>query len=361
MLAEFIATHREEIISRCRAKVATRILPPPTKSEIDHGVPLFLDQLGAALRRGQSSSVEIGDTAILHGHDLRLQGFSVSQVVHDYGDVCQSITELAVEQHAAISTEDFRVLNGCLDNAIASAVTQYGRERDQSAIDGQTDHENERVGFLVHELRNLVQTAIIAFEVVKSGNVGVGGSTGTVLHRSLTSARELLIRSIAAVRLAKGIQHQEQFPVADFIDELAPGADLIAAATGVSLTVRPIDAAVEIRADRQVLSSAVMNLLQNAFKFTRPRTSVTLQVGASPERVLIEVQDQCGGLPTGDASDLFRAFEQRSANRSGLGLGLAFSRSAVEANHGRLYAHNRPGVGCTFTIDLPRVTRAEVV
>src|SRR5579871_135582 len=361
MLAEFIATHRDEIISRCRGKVLARTLPPPTKTEIDHGVPLFLDQLRSALRRGQSSSAEIADTAVLHGHDLLRQGFTVSQVVHDYGDVCQSITELAVERNAAITTEDFRVLNGCLDDAIAGADTQYGSERNQSTIDGGTLHENERVGFLVHELRNLVQTAIVAFDVLKTGNVGIGGSTGRALYRSLTGARDLLIRSIAAVRLANGVQNHEQFSVSEFIDELAPGAALVAQAAGITLAVRPIDPAIEVRADRQVLASAVMNLLQNGFKFTRPHTSVILHVGASTERVFIEIEDQCGGLPSGDSADLFRAFEQRSANRSGLGLGLAFSRSAVEASDGRIYAHNRPGVGCTFTIDLPRVAMVEPV
>ena len=77
MLHEFIAVHREEIILRCRAKVATRSVPQPTEAEIDHGVPLFLDQLVRTLRLGQSSSAEIGRTAGLHGHDLLLQGFTV--------------------------------------------------------------------------------------------------------------------------------------------------------------------------------------------------------------------------------------------------------------------------------------------
>jgi hypothetical protein len=97
MLHEFILTNRDEIIGRCRAKVATRSIPPPTDAEIDHGVPLFLEQLVDALRLGLSSSPEIGRSAVLHGHDLLRQGFTVSQVVHDYGDICQSITELAVE------------------------------------------------------------------------------------------------------------------------------------------------------------------------------------------------------------------------------------------------------------------------
>jgi hypothetical protein len=88
MLYEFIAVNREEIIRRCRAKVATRSVPPPTHAEIDHGVPVFLDQLTAALRLGQTTSPEISRSAVQHGHDLLLQGFTVSQVVHDYGDIC---------------------------------------------------------------------------------------------------------------------------------------------------------------------------------------------------------------------------------------------------------------------------------
>ena len=81
-----------------------------------------------------------------------------------------------------------------------------------------------------------------------------------------------------------------------------------------------------------------------------------LRVGASADRVLIEIQDACGGLPGGDVNELFRPFEQRSADRTGLGLGLAFSRWGVEANGGRIYARNLPERGCVFTIDLPRIS-----
>ena len=91
--------------------------------EINHGVPVFLDQLVNALGLGLMSNPEIGRTALLHGHDLLRQGFSLSQVVHDYGDVCQSITELASETDAPISLDDFHTLNRCLDDAIAGAVT----------------------------------------------------------------------------------------------------------------------------------------------------------------------------------------------------------------------------------------------
>jgi K+-sensing histidine kinase KdpD len=355
MLHEFITLNRDEIIRRCRAKVAARSVPPPTKAEIDHGVPLFLDQLVDALRLGHSFSAEITSSALLHGHDLLRQGFTVSQVVHDYGDVCQSITELAGESNAPISPGDFRMLNGCLDHAVAGAVTEYGREKQQIAIDGDTDRENVRLGFFSHELRNLLNTALVAFEVVKSGNVGVGGSTGAVLHRNLLGARDLVVRSLEDVRTKHGIQNREQLSVSAFIGELLPAASLAARTLGVVLSVTPVDDGPVIEADRTVLAAVVTNVLQNAFKFTRTGSVVKLSVSASVERVLIEIQDECGGLPACDPDELFRPFEQRGANRTGVGLGLAFSRWGVEANGGRISARNLPGVGCVFTVDLPRV------
>src|SRR5438876_5872127 len=94
MLNEFITLNREEIVARCRAKVATRSTPPPSAAEIDHGVPLFLDQLVDMLRSGGTSTLAIDQSAGRHGHDLLVQGFTVSQVVHDYGDVCQTVTDL---------------------------------------------------------------------------------------------------------------------------------------------------------------------------------------------------------------------------------------------------------------------------
>src|SRR5687768_16817409 len=333
MLYEFIQMHRDEIIKRCRAKVATRSVPPPTNTEIDHGVPLFLDQLVGALRIGAGTlNTDISRSAVLHGRDLLRQGFTVSQVVHDYGDVCQSVTDLAMEMNAPISTQDFRTLNRCLDDAIAGAVTEFGRGRNQSTLNDEAARGSERLGFLAHELRNLMNTAIIAFEVLKTGNVGVAGSTGKVLHRSLTGARDLIGRSLAEVRLSHGIENMERFFMSGFIDELMPAAQMEADARNITLTVTPVDRGLAIEADRQVLAAVVVNLLQNAFKFTRPRSAVTLRVGASAERVLIEVEDECGGLPEGNTEDLFRPFEQRSANRSGLGLGLAFSRWGAEAN-----------------------------
>ena len=358
MLHEFITLNREEIIRRCGVKVAARTFPTPTPDEIAHGVPVFLDQLTDALRGDRTASGDIARTAVHHGHELLLRGFTVSQVVHDYGDVCQAITELAMETSAPIAADEFRKLNESLDTAIAGAVTEFCGVQNQSTLNGEAARGNERAGFLAHEMRNLLNTAIIAFEVIKTGNVGVGGSMGALLQRNLRRAGDLIRRSLAEVRLSQGLQYPERFKLAEFIEELEPAASLEGSIGGVKLCVMPIAPDVEVEADRQVLAAVVMNLLQNGFKFTRPETTVTLKVNASPERVLIEVHDECGGLPGGSADGLFRPGEQRGADRTGLGLGLAYSRWAVEANHGRIYARSVPDKGCVFTIDLPRLQKS---
>lgn len=356
MLYEFVAANRDRIVRRCREKVVARSVPAPTEAELDRAVPLLLDQLIGALRGAGLAGLEGADGTVRHGQDLLHQGFTVSQVVRDYGDVCQAITELAGEANAPLSAENLRVLNGCLDDAIASAVTGCARADHQRATDDADAHEAERLGFFVHELRNLISTAIVSFDTLKSASVGVAGGAGTVLYRSLMGVRDLVSRSLAEMRLTKGVQHPEQFLVSDLLDELMPAATLAADAGGVTLAVMPVEAGVAIEADRQVVAAVLMNLLQNALKFTRPRTIVTLRVRASAERVLLDIQDECGGLPDGDVTELFRPYTQRSANRTGLGLGLAFCQWGAEANHGRIHARSIPASGCIFTVDLPRVS-----
>ena len=227
MLHQFISAHRDEIIARCRSKVAARSIPPPSDAEIEHGVPLFLDQLVEALRPGGERH-DIETSARQHGLDLLGQGFSVSQVVHDYGDVCQTVTALAIETDAPISADDFRTLNSCLDEAIAAAVTTYAGESQQRASDKQHEasrQSDERVGFVVHELRNLVNTAIVAYEVLKTGNVGVSsGSTGAVLQRSLIGLRDLIAHSLDEVRMRRGTVNRQRLSVAKLIDDVADAA-----------------------------------------------------------------------------------------------------------------------------------------
>jgi signal transduction histidine kinase len=373
MLHEFLTNNRADLIERCRLKVAQRSAPPVTSAELTHGIPLFLDQLIKTLQVEQTSEPmesrkvsgpagggtpvlsEMGATAALHGRELLQQGFTVEQVVHDYGDLCQAITDLAFEQKAPIEIDEFRTLNRCLDNGIAEAVTEYSYQRYSVESKNGVQALNERLGFLAHELRNLIHTATLAFAAIKGGNVGITGATGAVLERSLIGLRTLVDRSLADVRVAAGIpRRHELVSLADFIGQVGSSASLEARSRECLFTVSDVEERLAIDVDRDMLLSALGNLLQNAFKFTAHHTEVTLHAYAVADRILIDIEDHCGGLPPGGMERMFLPFTQSGADRSGLGLGLAICRRSVEANNGILRVRDMPGSGCVFTIDLPR-------
>lgn len=356
MLREFVESQREEILARARLRVAARSAPAATDAELAHGLPVFLDQLDMALRRAASHEAvdhaEIRASAERHGEDLFRRGMSVAQVVHDYGDLCQVITELAIEQRSPIAAEEFSALNLCLDDAIAGAVSEFSHQREKELAEEGT----ERLGFVAHEMRNLLGTAMLSFASIKKGTVAPGGATGAVVERSLLGLQKLIERSLADVRLDAGIQNVERVALWELFEEVEIGASLLAQKREVHLSVTSVDPTLVVLADRQILAAAVFNLLQNAFKFTRARSSVWLRASATPTRVHVEVEDECGGLPPGKLEDLLRPFEQGKGghDRSGLGLGLSICFKAVKAMDGELHIRDLPGKGCIFTIDLPK-------
>ena len=213
MLHEFISANREELIRRCKEKVAERFKPARVPPAIDHGVPLFLQQLVEMLRTEQLSAVgsgsvkskailsssEIARAAAIHGADLLHQGFTIDQVVHEYGDVCQSVTELAVEVDAHISTDEFRTLNRCLDDAIADAVRSWGLSR-QIVINDRAISLQARLDAFENEHRRLIDMALRAFAAIRTGNVGLTGSTGALLHHAITELQRLAQLALSELR-----------------------------------------------------------------------------------------------------------------------------------------------------------------
>jgi hypothetical protein len=346
MLSEFLVMHRQDLIARTRAKVAGRPAPRVTDEELQLGVPLFLDQLTDTLRHARTSSVAIAQSAGIHGRALLRTGFTVAQVVHDYGDVCQAVTELAEELDASITVEEFRTLNRCLDDAIAQAVTEYSAQRERTIVDEGT----LRLGTVVHEIRGGLSTALMAFALLEQGHVAIGGSTGAVLGRSLKSMRALL---------DSGMSHIERVLVSDIVEQIEMEGSIEADARGIALACDPGTPGIHVRIDRQLITAALNNLIHNALKFTPADGHVSLRTRSTSEHVVFEVQDQCGGLPPGKTEELFRPFEQRGGDRTGLGLGLDIARRSVEACGGTLRVRDVPGSGCVFVMDLPRASPDE--
>lgn len=373
MLHEFLTRNREELISRCRESVTKRVSPEVSAAELEHGVPFFLDQLIRTLELeqtaqpmdsrkvsgssggGKPTHSELGGMAAQHGGELMRRGFTVEQVVHDYGDLCQSVTNLAFELSEPVTVDEFRTLNRCLDNAIAMAVTEYNYQRDSVVADKQAHALNVQMGIFAHELRNYLNTASLALFAIRDGDLGLTGATGGVLDRALVGMRTLIDLSLTNVRMAAGIPlRNELFALADFIGELKLSGSLEAQMRKCVLIVSTVDPHLAVDADRDLLLAAVGNLLQNAFKFTHPGTEVLLSAYAVGDRIMIDVEDHGDGLLLGSAETMFQPFTQGAADRSGLGLGLSIARRSVEANEGKLSVRNKPQSGCIFTIDLPR-------
>lgn len=373
MMHEFLANNRNELVTRCIDKVAKRPKRNATAKQLANGVPMFLDQLKRTLEAehsgesgdsakisgasgGEGSEVsEMGLSAALHGKELLRLGYTVDQVVHDYGDLCQAITDLAFERDAPFSIDEFRTLNRCLDNAIADAVMEFSFQRDTAIAKAQSFDMNERVGFLMHELRNSLHAAKLAVAAIESGNLGMIGATGSVLKRSLTAMSGLIDSSLSEVRIDGNPREPARlFSLADFIRDAAEAAQLDAKARGCPFVVTAVDPLLGLDANRDLLLAALANLLHNAFKFTHHHTQVTLNAYASGDRILIDVSDNCGGLPPGNAEKMFAPFTQHSNDKSGIGLGLSIARQSVIADGGVLTVKDIPGIGCTFTISLPR-------
>jgi len=379
MLYQFLSEHETDLSERCRVKAAKRPMPAETKEALFNGVPVFIRQLiytleteekaGRPVDRRLSSGLadggrrkasEMSKSATIHGRELLDHGFTVDQVVHAYGDVCQSVTDLACELAVPFEINEFRTLNRCLDDAIADAVTEFSYQREVLMTGKQNDSFNMRLGSFAHELRNLIQTATLSFAAIKAGTVGLSGSTGAMMDRTLVAMRDMVDGSVAEVRMDAGMpMHSQRFAVADLILEVKISASLEAELHHCLFSVSSVDPELAIEADRHLLSAAIGNLLQNAFKFTHPGTEVTLTAYGAGDRILIDVADHCGGLPWSDAEKVFAPFSQGGKDKRGMGLGLSIARRSVEANHGSLRVHDRPGEGCVFTIDLPRHSMQE--
>jgi signal transduction histidine kinase len=356
MLHEFVTTHRDAIIARTREKVKNRPWPAVSTSELDHGVPVFLTQLSETLRWETTATPfapdAIGASAARHGGALLALGFNVSQVVHDYGDICQAVTEVALEHHAEITTEEFHTLNRCLDNAIAEAVTEHARITAAS----KATEEVERLGQLTHEIRDKLNTAFFAFHALKAGAVAINGSTGAVLGRSLMGLRALVDSTLCDIRLAATQHRRERVNVASLLNDVGVAGSLDAEYRGLRFTIEPVGSELNVEADPHLLASAVTNLLNNALKYTRAGGHVVLRASEEARRLHIEVADECGGIPEGKG-DPFQVFaDQRGSDRSGLGLGLSIARKAVRAHGGDIHIRNTPGKGCVFMIDVPLAT-----
>jgi signal transduction histidine kinase len=358
MLNEFLLKYQDEVVRRCKARVALRT--PGAPPAIEYGIAEFIRQVIAALQiehsrhpqdnlslvgepGGAEMRSEVGTAAAMHGKDLLMMGVEVEEVVHHYGDVCQVITSLMQELGEEIGIDEYRTLNRCLDSAIAHAVTEFSYHHDLSTARESALLTNARTAEFLQELRKLLGTASLAFSAARSGSLSVSGATGAVLERTLQQMGKLIenfAEDLHGIQLAD----LDVFSVAELIDEVCTTATPAAQAQGATLTALPVDRELGLRGNRDSVFAALINLLQSAFDAARPGVQVTLAAYASGDHIRIDIMDNCCDAPA----------ESEAAGSQRSELGLALAKRFVAANDGVLMTRKLPGAGRMFAVSLPR-------
>jgi len=357
-LPEFLEKNKKAILALAEKKTIELAALRPSSDELQKGLPLFYDQLISVLIKGKHNVSLVDENAILgvsgaHGKELLRLGYTLSHVVHAYGAICQAITGIASETKAPVTSLEFHNLNRCLDIAIAGAVTEFESVRNIETKSREVEH----LGALAHELRNALNRASIASEMMSKGIVGAAGSTARVLQYSLTEMQTLLDRSLAEIKLRAGSEiHEEVMHVIELVNQLLITAEIEAGIKGQTITVK-VDTRLEIKTDRLLILSALGNIIQNAIKYTKANGSIKIVALPAADKVIIEIMDECGGIAPAKIEEMFKPFSQISTDKSGLGLGVNIARRAIESCGGQLSVHNIPD-GCAFKIILPKLSSA---
>jgi signal transduction histidine kinase len=355
MLHDFLTRERSTILAEAKQRASKTQGTRMTSSVQEEGWGIFYDELVGLLKRNQpfESHGEKGLHTVeaeKQGKEYLRLGYTVSEVVHGYGIICQTITSLATTLGFNITAREFQQLNLSLDTAIAESVSEFGK----IGIETVDRAEVKRLGFLAHELRNCLQSATLSLEMIESGIVGIRSGTGSLLQNSLKKMAELIDVALTEVRLRSEPKIDlVRTRVIELMSEVGVTSGFDARTRDLTLLMQGFSD-LEVRVDRQLFVSALANLVQNALKFYRPGGTVEVRTREDNGRILIEVEDECGGLPEGKSEELFIMGVQKDKDKTGMGLGLAISRQAIELNKGELRVENLPGKGCIFIIDLPK-------
>lgn len=366
-LADLLAREREDVIRRWREKLTVGVASPSEPpSEIIDTLPLFLDQLIEALRSAGAHATNEeealtdhfarSETARSHGAQRFRVGFSLDAVVREYDILGEAILDLVEDLRLSCSIAEFRLLSRCLGRGLAEAVAQYTHDRDAEIARASA----EQFAFVAHELRNPLNAAIAAVGLLQP-RITDDRATKllSTIHRNHRRLIELIDRVLVDVRLramGEGMALQvARVPLAEVLEPTAGDVAPEAEEKGIRLQIEADDWSSPIEVDPRLIRSAIANLVLNAVKFTRPNGTVVIRVRTYAGRLIVEVEDECGGLPPGTLERLFTPHVQANQNRAGFGLGLAIARQAINAHGGVIQARNLAPKGCVFMLDLPLV------
>jgi signal transduction histidine kinase len=352
-LAELLIRKKSEIVRRfvddARETGASNALPDET---IVDSLGDYVEELANAVRSDWSArpNTAAADTVAASHAEQRFQhGYDIASLVREYAALQEILCDVLMKDGTDIPFAEVRALFKHVTDGIAKAASKYAALRDAELRRRTADH----IAFLAHELRNPLSSALMATTLVRARGEVKESRAFNALERGLSKATQLIDDALVSVRSAE-VNHLDctTLDLGTLLREIVVESEEEAAAKDVRMDVE-VSGDVAISADPKVLRSALSNLIRNAVKFSRAGGGICVRTRHTRSRVIIEVEDSCGGLPPGAEQKLFDPYVQAGTDRSGFGLGLAIAKQAAEAHSGELRLHNLPGKGCVFVLDLP--------
>ncbi|NMO16688.1 hypothetical protein HPC49_13520 [Pyxidicoccus fallax] len=222
------------------------------------------------------------------------------------------------------------------------------------------------LSMLAHELRTPLASMLVYSQAALRGMDRAPAVEPGTLRRSLevivrqaTRQARLIDQVLAAARLASGQLALEPGPC-DLSALVHEAAEMMRAmAPEHTLVVRAPDRA-EVVVDARRLEQVVMNLLDNARKYSPPGTRIEVDVTREPGGVTVEVRDHGAGIPSEEHERIFERFRRLRTDQNGLGLGLHISREIARRHGGDLHVEQPPGGGARFVVRLPQEASGRV-
>jgi signal transduction histidine kinase len=354
-LSSLLADRRVEILERWTQRIRREHTDKDlSRGELWDHLPLFFDQVVATLSAeedvGKNGTACDGATAsAAHGTQRLRVGFDLAEVIREYEILTECILEELQSVGGSISIRQLRRVLHLVNAGRAEAVVAYGERRDTEITRAHTQH----VAFVAHELRGPLMTGLLAVKELRQHVRPDDEWAIGMLTRSLTTLRDLVNKVLTAERLAAGVPlAREPLDLHALLDQAVTENRLSAEQRNIELNISAPET-LPFSGDPRLLRSALDNVIGNAIKFSHEGSVVTIRAARHDQQVVIEVEDACGGLPQGKASELFEPFVQRDEDRTGFGLGLAIVKQAMEAHDGRVSVRNLPNKGCIFVLELP--------
>ena len=230
------------------------------------------------------------------------------------------------------------------------------------------DLKSSFVSIVSHELKTPL-TIILSHVEALLENVGTSNTALqreflTVIDEQSLKLKRLIESVLELSQLESGRlrMHREPFNLVEVVDEAIGLLHEMAAEKQITLRAEPAPREVVVEADRTLVRRVVLNLGQNAIKFTDQGGAVVFRVSGEGRAAQVEVKDTGIGIAREEMEKIFDKFYQIDSKLSreypGVGLGLSIAKSIVEWHGGEIRAESEPGKGSRFTLELP-VTQSD--